>query len=104
MLSPFTRALVYYLGAGFALALFCAIWYLDQPSDTDAGWAARVRRRILMLTPLGLAHPVIALAAVGLALDLSRADPHVSRRLLPMAVTSLTASLTAAAVVLAVTA
>lgn len=103
MLSPFARALTYYLAGGFALTLFCAIWYLDQPALLDERWQQRIRRRMSVLTPLGLAHPVVALAAVGLALDLARAEGSRAGVAVPAAFTSLVVSLTGMTVVLAVT-
>jgi hypothetical protein len=94
---------VYYVGGGFALALFCAIWYLDQRRADDDDWPARTRRRILILTPLGLLHPVVALAAVGLAVDLGRARVGASGALLPAALTATAISIGVAIVALAVT-
>ena len=94
MLDSFTRALTYYLGGGFALALFCALWYLDRPADLDEASQRRLRRRAAILTPLGLLHPMVALTAVGLARDAARdGDPINARPVLVAATCSLVASL-----------
>src|SRR3954447_9983729 len=80
MLSPFTRVLVYYLGVGFALALFCSLWVFDQPWSLDATWQRRLRRRAWILAPIGVLHPVVALAALLLAHDAHRdGDPDAAR-------------------------
>ena len=101
MVSPFA-ALVYYLGGGFALVLFCAIWFFDRPADLDEVWQRRLRRRAHILTPLGLLHPVIALTAVGLAHDVARTG-EPTRLTMSAATTGLVISLAIMCVVVATT-
>ena len=100
MLNPFARALAYYVGGGFALALLCAAFVAD-PDENDAR-PERARRRAAILVPLGLAHPVFALAAFVLTRDLRRAGSAVPV-LLPSAATSLAISLGVMVVVFAAT-
>ena len=72
MLTPFSRALAYYLIGGFALALLCALWLFDDP---DASTSPNpVTRRALMCSALGVFHPVIALSAYALARDVRDAE------------------------------
>jgi hypothetical protein len=93
MLTPFARALAYYLGGGFALGLFCGMWYLGRPVDLDPASQRLLHRRILVLSPLGLLHPVVALAAFGMARDATRhGDPVAGRRPMVLATASLTVS------------
>jgi hypothetical protein len=101
LLSPFVRALAYYLGGGFALALLCALWFFDRPVDLDERWARRLRRRARILIPLGLLHPVVAVTALGLARDAWRdGDPESSRSTVVVASGSLAASLVVTGAVL----
>lgn len=101
MLSPLARALAYYLGGGFALALFCAMWFLDRPVDLDDASQRRLHRRALILSPLGLFHPMFALTAFGLARDATRyGDAQAGRRALVVATTTLSASVVIAGGVL----
>lgn len=103
LVSPLA-ALGYYLGGGFALALFCAMWFFDRPADLDEVWRRRLRRRAHILMPLGLQHPVIALTAFGIARDVARdADPDASRLTMTAATVGLVISLAIAAVVVAIT-
>ena len=98
MLSPFARVLVYYLGAGFALGLFCSLWFFDRPWLLDAAWDRRLRRRAWILEPLGVLHPVVALTALGLASDARRdGDATAARGVVVAATGSLVASTAVAA-------
>lgn len=71
MLSPFLRALAYYGGGGYALVLLCTALFLD-PFDTTRQAPATLRRRAMVLAPIGLIHPVIATVALVLARDAAR--------------------------------
>ena len=66
MLSPLSRAVAFYLGGGAALALLCSIWFFDH-TDDERALSRRRRRRALILSPIGVFHPIVALTAVGLA-------------------------------------
>jgi hypothetical protein len=101
LLSPFTRALAYYLGGGFALALFCALLFFDRPPEADGDSQRRLRRRALVLSSVGLLHPMVALTAFGLARDATRvSDSEAAKSTLIAAATSLIASLAVATGVL----
>ena len=99
---------MYYVGGGFALVLFCALWFFDRPPDLDEVWQRRVRRRAHILTPLGLLHPVIALTALGLARDVAHhgdpsGDAEPSWLTVSAATTGLVISLAIMCVVVATT-
>jgi hypothetical protein len=92
LLNSSARALAFYLGGGFALALLCATLFFDVPADPDATWQRKARRRAAILLPIGLAHPVLAVTAFALARDLTRAQVSVPL-LLPLTAGSLVISL-----------
>ena len=69
MLSPFARALAYYLAGGFALSLLCTALFLQVTPDLDDQTRRRLRRRAYALASVGIVHPVIAGAAVVQARD-----------------------------------
>lgn len=100
MLTPFSRAVVYYLGGGFALALLCSLWLFDASGAPTS--SERLTRRAFTFSVLGVLHPVIALAAWVLARD-ARAQEIGGRRPHLAALTSLAVSTAAMLGVLAAT-
>ena len=101
MLTPFSRALAYYLGGGFGLALLCSLWLFDSsgaPTSTK-----RITRRAYTFSVLGVLHPVIAITAWVLARDARGRETEDPRPRLA-ALTSLAISTTAMLGVLATTA
>jgi hypothetical protein len=95
VLSPFARALAYYGGGGFALALLCAALFLDSPGNVDEGRSARLRRRAMLLASVGVVHPVIAATSLVLAQDAGRGpEPERAAAAVVLAVASLVISLT----------
>jgi len=104
VLPPFARALAYYGGGGFALALLCAAVFFDRTRDVGHD---RLRRNALILAPIGIVHPVIAGTALLLARDASRSadgDTDTTDSAVFAATSSLVASLAAMTVVFAVAA
>ena len=99
MLNPFARAIVYYGGGGFALLLLCAAVFLDPFTGEHPDRAKRLRRRALLLAPIGVLHPVIAGTALVLARDTARIAGTTSAGL---AYIASSASLVASAVVMVV--
>jgi len=102
VLPPIARALAYYGGGGFALALLCAAVFFDRTRDVGHD---KLRRSALILAPIGIVHPVIAGTALLLARDASRgADGDTTDSAVFAATSSLVASLAAMTVVFAVVA
>lgn len=71
VLDPFAKALVVYLGGAFPLALLAAICF-DNPGSFSLVQSRRLLRRAQLLAVVGVAHPVLGLASLGLVRDVQR--------------------------------
>jgi hypothetical protein len=102
VLSPFARALAYYLAGGFALSLLCAALFVSMTPQLDDRGRRRLRRRAYALASVGIVHPVIAGTAVVLALDSRPPDAPQPDATTVVSAASLALSLLAAVGVLVI--
>ncbi len=79
MLNPSAKAICFYLFGGFGLALLCVPAFIRPAESQDPDWPARTRRRSWALAAIGLLHPVLALASLGLAAEAGRATEARAR-------------------------
>lgn len=106
MLSPFGKAVAYYLYGGFGLGLLCLPVLMRPVGVEQLRWASRTRRRSLVFAILGPLHPVLAAVSLGLAAEAGHqaedGSSTTDRGLRSVAWGSIGVSLVVAAVVCAV--